>query len=1195
MEFRPPDEFDDYVNVRSLRGGGMGQVYLAEDALLARPVAIKFMAGDDPDPAERQRFLIEARAAARIHHPNVVAVYRVGELGDRPYIVSELVRGQTLAELGGPMPSTAVLAIALELGRGLAASHRSGVVHGDVAPANAIVGDDGVAKLCDFGLARVVHDGERDEPAVAGTPDYMAPELWAGGRPTRAADVYAFGALLHTLVVGAPPFADVAPAVLGRAVGARDARPVRDRVADVDPGLAEVIDRCLARDPAARFATGEQVRAALEQIVRHRDRGAAPDGNPYRGLRPFEASHRALFFGRAPEIGALVDRLRGEPMIVLTGDSGVGKSSLVRAGVVPAIVDGALADGRRWTAVTMVPGHRPLTALAAALAEPGLVDRVLAEPAALARELGRRAAGGGLVLFVDQLEELVTVGDPVEVAALEAGLAGLTEGVPGVRVLATVRADFLARFAALPRLGQDLGRLLHFVRPMTADHLREVITGPAAATDVGFESDALIDELVQATERAGAGGLPLLSFALAALWDAHDRARRLITIAALADMGGVAGALTRHADGVIGALDPVARGQARHLLSRLVTTLGTRVRRAERDLVTASGGRDVLDALVRGRLLVAQDDDGSPVYELAHEVLVHGWATLREWLDHDAAAHACHERLAIAAGEWRRLDRRADVTWSGPRLTEALALAPTRLTALERDFLRASGRQVRRRRWLVRGAITLAAVLAASAYGGQRYLAARRLDRAVTAELVAADAARTLAAAAAAASSTAAAEAYQRVDAGDVPAGERRWLDVRARHAEAARAYRDATSHLESALAKDPARAAVRARLGDVLLDRARLAERIGDADGEDELLSRLTSHDDDGHRRRAWTAPGRLSVPGPVGAAVEIDGVARGAAPAVVELAIGVHRVAIAAPGRMPVVQPVEIERGATVTIDAAPPRVGDVPPGFVEIPAGEVWFGDGGDDATRREFYRTVPIHRRAVAAFRIATLEVTIADWLAWLDGLPADERARRAPRIENISGGFELAWRGGTWHLALRPIAQHYQAALGEPIVYRGRAVRAVQDWRRFPVTAISADDAVVYAGWLDQTGRIPGARLCTELEWERAARGADRRPYPGGDQPGDANLDQTYGRELMGPDEVGSHPGSRSPFAVDDLAGNAMEWVASVLEPGYLVRGGSYYHEQITARIANRQPLPSGFRDMTVGLRLCASLPTGRAR
>src|SRR3954470_22887108 len=192
--FEPPAEFDDSVIVRELGAGAMGQVYLAEDAVLARPIAIKFL-GVEPDPSARQRFLMEARAAARIQHPNVVSIYRVGELGDRPYVVSELVRGTPLSEVARPMAWTAALAIAIDLGRGLAAAHRRGVVHCDIKPGNVMMTEEGVAKLVDFGLAQVLREGPADASGpFAGTPDYMAPEVWSGKPASRRSDVYSVGA-----------------------------------------------------------------------------------------------------------------------------------------------------------------------------------------------------------------------------------------------------------------------------------------------------------------------------------------------------------------------------------------------------------------------------------------------------------------------------------------------------------------------------------------------------------------------------------------------------------------------------------------------------------------------------------------------------------------------------------------------------------------------------------------------------------------------------------------------------------------------------------------------------------------------------------------------------------------------------------------------------------------------------------------
>src|ERR1051326_3455727 len=160
-DWQPPDEFDEFRIVRSLGIGAMGQVYLAHDLLLDRAVAVKFVLAAR-DPQARARVLEEARAIARLQHPNVVAIYRVADLDGHPYLVSEYVPGRALHQLERPMPWRRVLDIALDLARGLAAAHRRGVLHRDVKPANAILAEDGRAKLLDFGLARVMDRAVED-------------------------------------------------------------------------------------------------------------------------------------------------------------------------------------------------------------------------------------------------------------------------------------------------------------------------------------------------------------------------------------------------------------------------------------------------------------------------------------------------------------------------------------------------------------------------------------------------------------------------------------------------------------------------------------------------------------------------------------------------------------------------------------------------------------------------------------------------------------------------------------------------------------------------------------------------------------------------------------------------------------------------------------------------------------------------
>jgi formylglycine-generating enzyme required for sulfatase activity len=230
----------------------------------------------------------------------------------------------------------------------------------------------------------------------------------------------------------------------------------------------------------------------------------------------------------------------------------------------------------------------------------------------------------------------------------------------------------------------------------------------------------------------------------------------------------------------------------------------------------------------------------------------------------------------------------------------------------------------------------------------------------------------------------------------------------------------------------------------------------------------------------------------------------------------------------------------------------------------------------------------------AYLIARHEVTFAQYIAFLETLPPAERAARMPgnRLRLTVLGLSRE-ADGRWRLDLRPASASYSVRDGEPLRYDKRNRRAVQDWLRFPVSSISFEDALAYLAWLDRTGRVPGARVCTEREWERAARGADGRRYPSGEwlAPDDANHDVTYGREPggFGPDEVGSHPRSRSPFGVDDLAGNVWEWTRSDVDPEQpSAQGGSWYQSDLTAHAANRDVVERTQREALLGLRVCAT-------
>jgi eukaryotic-like serine/threonine-protein kinase len=303
----PPSTFDSFRIERPLGVGGMGHVYLGRDTMLDRRVALKFIASDTPSPEARERFLIEARAIAKLLHPNVVGVFRIGEVDGRPYIAYELVDGCSLDDTPRPISWGAALRIATLLVRGLEAAHRVGIVHRDIKPSNVMLSSSGEVKLLDFGIAKL--DGDRpprvtvvprpppwgragegecsvgDAPfakteargdespssltrpgALIGTPGYLAPELWTGEGATPRSDVFAVGLVIYELLTGSLPFAPLSGAALAQAVTEQDIPSVRLKRPEVPQAFAAIIDRCLRRHPLGRYDSATALRADLEDV-----------------------------------------------------------------------------------------------------------------------------------------------------------------------------------------------------------------------------------------------------------------------------------------------------------------------------------------------------------------------------------------------------------------------------------------------------------------------------------------------------------------------------------------------------------------------------------------------------------------------------------------------------------------------------------------------------------------------------------------------------------------------------------------------------------------------------------------------------------------------------------------------------------------------------------------------------------------
>ncbi|HZO13944.1 MAG TPA: WD40 repeat domain-containing protein, partial [Polyangiaceae bacterium] len=501
-------------------------------------------------------------------------------------------------------------------------------------------------------------------------------------------------------------------------------------------------------------------------------RAVSLEQNPFRGLLPFTQRHAEFFYGREEETAAFVERMRMQPVLPVVGPSGAGKSSFVHAGVIPRVREQDL-----WIILRVRPGTRPFQALAARLAHRDsrtitvgvdpvrssadgwedaprsslapqasevetLIERLRAAPRRLSLELRDLAdyRGAKVLLVVDQLEELFTlVDDPDERARfMEAVCTAADDPADPVRVVFTVRDDFLGRLVTGPEVRDALAQVT-LIQPLGPNELEQVLERPSEALGYRFES-GLVAEMVGEVSRE-ASGLPLLQFAAHRLWEERDTERRLILHSAYRAMGGVAGALAQHADGVVDGFDEDELRIARELCLRLVTPERTRkiVPKSEAlEGLDASAAEAVLAQLIAARLVSARrapiadaTRDGDVVrLELVHESLIEKWRTLERWLEESQEGLAFLAEAGQAAQLWHKRGRRPEEVWQGVALEDALrklAQCRTEVPERVRDFLSAGQarreRHARRRRLFVAGVMGLSVLVAATALAIAFYVA----------------------------------------------------------------------------------------------------------------------------------------------------------------------------------------------------------------------------------------------------------------------------------------------------------------------------------------------------------------------------------------------------------------------------------------------------------------------------------------
>ncbi|MGH9265608.1 MAG: TIR domain-containing protein [Acidimicrobiales bacterium] len=446
---------------------------------------------------------------------------------------------------------------------------------------------------------------------------------------------------------------------------------------------------------------------------------ATDDGEvcPYRGLESYDEEHARFFFGRDDDILRIVEKCRTSRFLAVLGPSGSGKSSLVRAGGVPALREGAVHGSEGWSIRVLTPGAHPLSMLAAQLRRlfpeesmQRTVDAMRADERTLdlacSLGLADRPPGHRVLLVADQFEEVFTLcTDAEERAAFLANLL-YAATIPGgrVAVVAAMRADFYHRCAPYPQLRALVAEEQFLVGPMSSDGMRMAIEEPAAMVGLELESGLTDTILGDVADRPGA--LPLLEYVLFELWLA--RRGRMLTLDAYVSMGGVEGALANRADAVYQAFTPAQQAIARRVLLRLTQpgegTEDTRRRAALSELVTRPEERADVEAVVTTladrRLLTASRDEvsGAGMVEITHEALIRGWPHLRRWINDDRDVLRAHRRLTEAAIEWDQSGRDEGLLYRGARLAAWQERDASDLNELEREFVAASREREARER-----------------------------------------------------------------------------------------------------------------------------------------------------------------------------------------------------------------------------------------------------------------------------------------------------------------------------------------------------------------------------------------------------------------------------------------------------------------------------------------------------------------
>ncbi|MDH5504962.1 MAG: protein kinase, partial [Acidimicrobiia bacterium] len=720
-------QFGDAIRGYEIRervgAGRFGIVYRAYQPSVGREVAVKVVRPEFANhPEFVRRFEGEARLVAKLEHPHIVSLYDFWRDHEGAYLVMPYLAGKSLAGSPfGALPIERVLPILRQVGSALAYAHRQGVIHRDIKPANILLDSEGNAYLADFGMA--IRAVERAAGVLPSSQVYRAPEDRDGQALDARTDVYSLGSVAIELLTGA--------------------EPCSDSFRQMSEPLAEVLESSIAHERELRPASVDDFLARIEAAVGDRITLAPPPvqtslRNPYKGLAAFDVTDARDFFGRDDEINQLITLTATHRLVTVVGPSGSGKSSLVRAGLIPALARGAIGGSEMWLTATTVPGGHPFDELATVLGELAtepmgdLAAELRADDHGLMRIVKRLLQGldADLVLVIDQFEELYTLvaEEATRRAFTHSLVVAVTDPKSRLRVVTTMRADFFDRPLSDDLLAEHVSSALIAVGVPSAAALTQAIERPALGA--GLRLDPGLAPRIVSDVQETPGALPLMQFVLTDL--VHRSTDGQIRLGAYEDSGGVIGAIGRRASETYDELTAPEKVVAEQVFLRLVTVSDEAddVRRRVRRLELETLGLDradldgVLDAFGSARLLTFDRDPitRGPTVEVAHEALLREWPLFREWVGERRDALLIQRRFTAALDEWMAGQQNDDLLPTGGRLAqfEEWASDPlVRLSEGEHRFLESSialrdrdTAERRRRRKMIMSGFAAAAVVA---------------------------------------------------------------------------------------------------------------------------------------------------------------------------------------------------------------------------------------------------------------------------------------------------------------------------------------------------------------------------------------------------------------------------------------------------------------------------------------------------